>query len=77
MSWYYMKSLNRGDTGDIIPNVENVFVCWDKILEDTSESSQKFPSQIPVAESRASSTFVFAAHSNFTHDYENYDFTKL
>ena len=34
VSWYYNKSINVGDTSDIIANVENVFVCLDKILEE-------------------------------------------
>ena len=30
-----------------------------------------------MEEFRSSETFVFAIHSNFTHDFENYDSTKL
>ena len=32
---YYNKSVNSGDTSDFIANVEILFVCCDKLLEDT------------------------------------------
>ena len=35
MSLYYNISINWGDASDYIANLENIFVCWDKILEET------------------------------------------
>ena len=37
--WYYNKSINWGDTNDFIANVENFFVCYDKLLEDTIQNN--------------------------------------
>ena len=40
MSWYYNKIINLGDTSsDLITNLENIFVCWDKTLEDTIQNN--------------------------------------
>ena len=40
MSWYYNKIINLGDTSsDLIANLENIFVCWDKTLEDTIQNN--------------------------------------
>ena len=39
ISWYYNKSINWGDTSDFIANVENFFVCCDKLLEDTIQNN--------------------------------------
>ena len=38
-SWYYNKSISRGDTSDFIDNVENVFVCWGQILEGSVQNN--------------------------------------
>ena len=38
-SWYYNKTINRGDTSDFIGNVENIFVCWDQILEGSVQNN--------------------------------------
>ena len=35
----YNQRINRGNTSDFIANVENLFVCWDKILEDTIQNN--------------------------------------
>ena len=31
--------MNRGDTSDFIGNVENIFVCWDQILEGSVQNN--------------------------------------
>ena len=81
MSWYYNKTINWGDTRDICANVENIFVCWNRVLEDTIQKnplkSRKFSRKISAAEFRSSETFAFAVYDNFSHDFENYDFAKL
>ena len=40
ISLYYNRSINWGDTSNLIANVGNFFVCCDKFLEGTIESFQ-------------------------------------
>ena len=35
-AWYFNKSISWGDTSDLFATFENIFVCWDKLLEDTT-----------------------------------------
>ena len=82
MSWYYNKIINLGDTGsDLIGNLENIFVCWDKTLEDTIQNniskSRKFSQRSSILAKDLSLRFTvillmilkFLILKNFTEAY--------
>ena len=82
ISWYYTKSINWGHTSNFIDNFKKIFVCWNKILENTIQNNPLKPGKflrqiIYVAEFCSSKSFDFAVHSNFTCDSDSYDFPKL
>ena len=82
ISWYYTKSINWGHTSNFIDNFKKIFVCWNKILENTIQNNLLKPGKflrqiIYVAEFCSSKSFDFAVHSNFTSDSDSYDFPKL
>ena len=59
ISWYYTKSINWGHTSNFIDNFKKMFVCWNKILENTIQNNllkpRKFLRQIiHVVEFRSS-----------------------